>query len=259
MKSRVFLILFSSFLVNISIGQEISKSDIIKFKIKSIEKIDSEGNIEFINFYNNKGDLIKSSSLNDNKSLQTDRELFYNDSSQLIEERKYTSIGDTNTISKYYYNSKNQLIKKEYISLGEVSATLIFDYDDKGNTISAKQTSELMGNNLTKYRYDNENFLIEEDKSNNTIGKEERINYKYNDNKQIIEKKTKVYYFNTTITSTYTYNDAGKLSKIFEKSSNGVSSTKIYQYNDKGILINELWESSISKTPHKTTYQINFD
>ena len=66
-------------------------------------------------------------------------------------------------------------------------------------------------------------------------------------------------YFNTTITLTYSYNDAGKLTKLFEKSSNGVSSTTLYEYNDKGLLISETWESSISKTPQKTTYQISFE
>ena len=116
-----------------------------------------------------------------------------------------------------------------------------------------------MGNTLTKYKYDDKNFLIQEDKSNNTIGKEERINYKYNEKGQIIEKKTRAYYFNTTITLTYFYNDPGGLIKLFEKSSNGVSSTTIYEYNDKGLLISDTWESSISKTSQKTTYQINFE
>jgi hypothetical protein len=119
--------------------------------------------------------------------------------------------------------------------------------------------SGTMGNSVTKYKYDEKSLLIQEDKSNNSIGKEERVNYKYNDKGQIIEKKTKAYYFNTTITLTYSYNDPGKLTKLFEKSSNGVSSTTLYEYNDKGLLISDMWESSISKTPQKTTYQISFE
>lgn len=112
---------------------------------------------------------------------------------------------------------------------------------------------------MTKFKYDDKSFLIQEDKSNNTIGKEERDDYKYNDKGQVIEKKTKVYYFNTTITLTYSYNDTGRLIKLYEKSSNGVSSATLYEYNDKGLLISETWESSISKAPQKTTYQISFE
>ena len=259
MTSKIFLILLSFFLVKVSVGQEISKADIVKFKIKSITTIDGEGKIKYTEFYNDKGDFIKQGSLSDNKQLKIDRELFYNDSSKLIEERTYTSSGDINTTSKYYYNDNKRLFKNEYISFGEVSATWIFEYDGKGNKITEKQTSGTMGNTLTKYKYDDNNFLIQEDKSNNTIGKEERINYKYNEKGQIIEKKTRAYYFNTTITLTYFYNDPGGLIKLFEKSSNGVSSTTIYEYNDKGLLISDIWESSISKTSQKTTYQINFE
>lgn len=259
MKSKIFLFLFSFFLAQVSAGQEINKSDIVKFKIKSITTIDGDGKIKYKEFYNEKGDFVKQGSLNDNKQLQVDRELFYSDSSQLIEERTYTSSGDINTTSKYYYNDKKQLSKKEYIQFGEISATWTYEYDDKGNKISETQTSGTMGNSLTKYKYDDKGFLIQEDKSNSTIGKEERVNYKYNDKGQIIEKKTKAYYFNTTITLTYSYNDVGKLTKLFEKSSNGVSSTTLYEYNDKGLLISDTWESSLSKTPQKTTYQINYE
>ncbi|QEC69141.1 hypothetical protein FRZ67_18145 [Panacibacter ginsenosidivorans] len=259
MNSKLFLLLLSFILVKATIGQEISKSDIVRFKVKSITTIDGDGKTKYTEFYNGKGDFIKQTSLNDSKQLQTDRELFYNDSSQLIEERTYTSNGDVNATSKYYYNAKNQLSKREYIQFGEVSATWTFEYDDKGNKISEIQTSGTMGNTLTKYKYDDKGFLVQEDKSNNTIGKEERVNYKYNVNRQIIEKKTKAYYFNTTITLTYSYNETGKLTKLFEKSSNGVSSTTLYEYNDKGLLISDTWESSISKTPHTTTYQIAYE
>lgn len=259
MKSKIFLILLCFFLAKFSVGQETSKSDIVKFKIKSITTIDGDGKIKYTEFYNDKGNFIKQGSLNDNKQLQTDREFFYNDSLQLIEERTHTSNGDINSTSKYYYNDKNQLIKKEYIQFSEVSATWTFEYDEKGNKISETKTSGTMGNSVTKYKYDDKAFLIQEDKSNSSIGKEERVNYKYSDKGQTVEKKTKAYYFNTTITLTYSYNDADKLTKLFEKSSNGVSSTTLYEYNDKGLLISETWESLISKTPQKTTYQISFE
>jgi hypothetical protein len=243
----------------VSFGQDISKSDIAKFKIKSITTIDSDGRIKYSQFYNDRGDFIKQVSFNDNKQLHIDREFFYNDSSQLIEERTYTSSGEINATSKYYYNDKKQLVKKEYIQFEKVSATWILVYDEKGNKTSEEQISGTMGNTVTKYKYDTNGFLLQEDKSNNSIGKEERVNYKYNDKGQITEQKTKSYYFNTTITLTYFYNSADKLSKLVEKSSNGVSSTTMFEYNDKGLLVSDTWENSISKTPLKTTYQIAFE
>jgi hypothetical protein len=258
-KSNIFLILLSFFLVKVSVGQEISKTDIVKFKIKSITTIDSHGKITYTKFYNDKGELIKESSLNENKELQIDRELFYNDSSQPIEERTYTRSGDINTDSKYYYNDKNQLFKKEYISFGGVSATWIFEYDGKGNKISERQRSGTIGNNLTKYKYDHKNFLIQENKTNNSIGKQERINFKYNEKGQVIEKKIKLYNVNAIIRLTYFYNDRGRLTKLFEKSSNGVSSSTLWDYNDKGLLVGYTWESSMNSKPVRTTYQINFE
>jgi hypothetical protein len=259
MKSKLFLIILTFILAKVTVGQDITNADIVKFKITSITTIDGEGKIKYTEFYNPKGDFIKQGSLGDNNKLQINRELFYNDSSHLVEERTYTSYGDINSTTKYYYNDKNQLSKRESISSGKVDATWTYDYDDKGNMISETQISGTMGNSLTKYKYDSNNLLIQEDKSNNSIGKEERVNYKYNEKKQVIEKKTKAYYFNTTITLTYSYNEFDRLIKLIEKSSNGVSSKTLYEYNDKGLLVSDTWESSISKTPHKTTYQINFE
>lgn len=259
MNFKIFSFLLSFLIVQVCAGQKISKPDIVKFKIKSITTIDGDGEIKYTEFYDDKGNFIKQGSLNDLKQLKVDRELIYNDSSQLIEERLYTRNGEVNTFSKYYYNDKSQLFKKEYIQFGEVSATWMFEYDGKGNKISETQKSGTMGNSVTEYKYDDKSLLVQEDKSNSSIGREERVNYKYSDKGQIMEKKTKAYYFNTTITLTFFYNDTGKLIKLIERSSNGVSSTTMYEYNDKGLLIGDTWEGSMSKVPQKTTYQISFE
>ncbi len=258
MKSKLALVILTSFLACVSIGQDISKADIIKFKIKSITTIYGDGKVKYIEFYNDKGALIKQGFLDDGKQLHIYRELLYNDSLQIVEERTYTSTGDTNRITKYYYDDKNQLLKKESIFSGEVDATWTYKYDDNGNKISETQTSGTMGNSLTNYKYDSNNLLVQEDKSNKTIGKEEQVNYKYSEKQQIIQKKTRLYYFNTTITLTYNY-EAGKLSNLLEKSSNGISSIISYEYNDKGLLVSHTWKDSLSKTPQRTTYQVSFN
>jgi hypothetical protein len=259
LKSNIFFILLSLFLVKLTVGQAISKSEIVKFKIKSITAIGPHGEIESTRFYNDKGDLIKDFWVKQNDQFQNERELFYNDYSQLIEERTYTASGVISMDSKYYYNDKNQLFKKEYISLDKVSATLVCDYDGKGNKISETETSATGSKEFTKYKYDDKNFLIQEDKSYNTTGKDESTKFKYNDKGQVIEKKIKLYLLNANIKLTYSYNDIGRLTKVFEKSSNGVSSTNLFDYNDKGLLVSDTWESSMNSKPIKRTYQMNFE
>jgi hypothetical protein len=147
----------------------------------------------------------------------------------------------------------------ESISSGGIDATWTYQYDDSGNKVSETQTSGTMGNSFTKYQYDSSHLLVQEDKTNKTIGKEERVNYKYNEIGQIIEKKTKHYYFNTTIILNHYYDEAGRLIKLFEKSSNGVSLTTIFEYDENGLPISDTWEGSISKTAYKTSYQINYE
>ena len=257
MKLKTLLTTLTCFTVLTSFGQEISKTDILKFKIKSITTFDSDGEVKFVKFYNSKGDFIIEKTLNDDKKLQIRRERLYNGTNQLIEEQRFTSDGDINLTIKYFYDTQNKLIKKESIKLGQIDATWTFQYDKNGNKITETQTSEIIGNSLTKYEYDANRLLIQEDKSNNSIGKEERINYKYSDKRQLIEKKTKAFYFNTILISTYIYNDTERLIKQVEKSSNGVSSTTDHKYNDNGLLVSEIWQGSIGKIPHQTTYKID--
>jgi hypothetical protein len=114
-----------------------------------------------------------------------------------------------------------------------------------------------MGNSVTIYKWLSKQ-LIEEETTNETIGKEERITYKYNDKGQKTEKKSRHFYFATTITTKYTYNDAGKLIQENEKSSAGVSSKITYQYDDRGLLVADIWKSSFDKTPSKTQYIVEF-
>jgi hypothetical protein len=114
-----------------------------------------------------------------------------------------------------------------------------------------------MGNSVTIFKYLGKQ-LIEEETTTESIGKEEKITYKYNDKGLLIEKKTKQFYFNTTITLTYSYNVSDKLVQLDEKSSNGVSSKTTYQYNDKGLLVSDVWKSSLGKTSNKTRYIVEF-
>lgn len=256
-KTCLFLLSFS--LVCTAFSQEISKEDIVKFKIVSITTFDSDKKVKSIDSYTKNGDIISQSCPTINGKIQISKRYFYNDSNQLVAERSYNAVDDLTSEFRYFYNTKNQLVRKEFgWQGGDNYTTFTYEYDAKGNKIEEIYTSKTSINTSIKFKYDDNNLLIQEDKSNALIGQEEKVNYKYSDKMKIIEKKTKVYYFNTTLTVTYLYNSEGKLIKLLEKSSNGVSSTTLYGYDGKGLLISSVWENSLGKIPHKTTYLIKF-
>jgi len=251
------LTLGTIFLTTILYGQAVTKEEIVKFKIKSITTVDSNGKIKSIDFYNEHGDIVNVGD-DDNGRTQTKKEFIYDNNKRLTEEKTFTSEGQVHHRDKYSYNSKDQPIKKESSdSDGSVDATWTFEYDENGNKIKETQKSGTMGNSVTKFKYVN-GQLSETETSNDSIGKENKVTYKYNEKGQVIEEKTKDYYSNTTITLTYTYNGTGKLTKLEEKSSNGVSSLTTYQYNDKGLLESDVWKSSLGKTAHRTTYKMAY-
>lgn len=245
------------FLTTFLYGQEITKAEIVKFKIKSITTIDSDGKIKSIDFYNDRGDIVKVGDDNQGRT-ETRKEFIYDSNGNLIEEKTFSSEGKIHHVDKYSYGLKNLLVRKEYIdSDGNIDATWTYEYDEIGNKVMEAQRSGTMGNSVTTFKYV-DGRLIESETTNDSIGKENKITYKYNDKGQVIEERTKDYFSNTTITLTYIYDGTGKLTELKEKSSNGVSSLTTYQYDDKGLLISDVWKSSLGKEAHKTTYKVAF-
>lgn len=256
MNKHLRLTLGTLFLTTILYGQEITKEEIVKFKIKSITTIDGDDHVKSIDYYNPTGDLIKIGEKDEDK-IRTRRQFIYKNQ-LLTEERALDYKGDVLHTNKYSYNSKSQLTKKENVSSDNtVDGTWTYEFDESGNKIKETKKSGTMGNSVTIFKYLGKQ-LIEEETTTESIGKEEKITYKYNDKGLLIEKKTKQFYFNTTITLTYSYNESDKLVQLDEKSSNGVSSKTTYQYNDKGLLVSDIWKSSLSKTSNKTRYIIEF-
>ena len=256
MNNHLRLTLGTIFLTTILYGQEITKEDIVKFKIKSITTIDGDDHVKSIDYYNATGDLIKIGE-KDEDEVRVRRQFIYKNQ-LLTEERALDYKGDILHTNKYYYDSKSQLTKKENVSSdNSINGTWTYEYDENGNKIKETKKSGTMGNSVTIFKYLGKQ-LIEEETTTESIGKEERITYKYNDKGLLIEKKSKQFYFNTTITLTYSYNDSDKLVQLDEKSSNGVSSKTTYQYNDKGLLVSDIWKSSLSNSSNKTRYIVEF-
>jgi hypothetical protein len=256
MTNHLRLTLGTIFLTTILYGQEITKEEIVTFKIKSITTIDPDDRVKSIDVYNDNGDIVK---INDkqNDEIILRKEFIYNPDGLLTEERTYNTDGNVHRISKYIYDSKNQLIKEDSYNPDEIDVTYTYEYDGSGNKVKETKRSGTMGNSVTVYKWLGKQ-LIEEETADDKIGKEEKITYEYNDKGQKTKKKRRHYYFATTITTTYTYNDTGKLIQEVEKSSAGVSSKITYQYDDRGLLVSDIWKSSLDKTPGKTQYIIEF-
>jgi hypothetical protein len=250
------LLLGIIFLTTSLYGQEIAREEIVKFKIKSITTIDGDDDVKSIDYYNDNGDIVKIGD-KDEDEITLRQEFVYNSSNLLTDEKTFNPNGKLHRLTKYTYDANNRLVKKESYNPDKVDVTWTYEYDETGNKIKEVQKSGTMGNSVTLFKYLGKQ-VVEEETTNETIGKEEKITYKYNDKGQLAEKKSRHFYFKTTITLTYIYNEIGKLVELREKSSNGVSSKTTYLYDDKGLLTGDTWKSSLDKTPNKTRYLIGF-
>ena len=257
MTNRLLLTFWAIFMTTVLYGQQITKEEIRKFKIKSITTIDADGRVQSIDLYDSDGDLVRVDDKGDDGKVYTRKELHFNDQKLITEEVTHTADGRIHRIMKFLYNDKNQLTRKESYNPNKVDGTWTYEYDPEGHKIRETKSSGTMGNSVTVFKYLGMR-LIEEETTDDTIGKEERITYKYNKKGQLTRKKSMHFYFNTTITEKYVYDKSGKLVERKERSSNGVSSTTTYQYDDRGLLISDIWKGSLGDTQNRTTYIIEF-
>ncbi len=248
---KIALIIIILLQTNFVSSQEISKSERIEFKIKKIESFNGEGNLERTNLFNENGELIKVF----DREGKIQKELIYNDKKQLLKEIKYNFNGKILNSIKHIYNPKNQLVKKELTdSGGKTNAFWMFEYNGKNELIRETKKSETATNSTTEYKYKNSK-LVETFVKNKTIGKESKTTFKYEENGRLTQKKTKYYFSNTTMTWKYSYNEKGKLTKLVDKSNNGMKSTTNYEYDKNGLLIKESWKGSFSKENSITNYK----
>ncbi|AKQ47332.1 hypothetical protein TH63_19475 [Rufibacter radiotolerans] len=254
MKTTLILIL-GLLIFQIAYSQEISKEEILKHGIETITVVDADGK-RLIEFFNEKGVKVKAGEIEKDGTFILNEEYLYNASGQLDEVIRYNTEDGVHSTKKHQYNAQGQLIKAELFDGAEVDITWTYTYDTAGNRIKETTKSGTSGNSVTVYQYDSNSYLTQEDKSNNTIGKEEKVNYKYNDRRQLIEKKTKDYFSGTTITQSYEYNNEGKLKQLKDKSSNGVSMVIDYAYDEKGLLVSDTWKGSLSKEAYTTLYVV---
>jgi hypothetical protein len=240
-----------------SLSQEVAKADIQKFRIKSITTIEDNGDVKSIEYFNEAGDKVKVYEVTKRDTI-LQRGFTYTNG-LLTEELVYTTQGKAHQANKYTYNTANQLIKKEYFSQpkNELSASEEFFYDNSGRVVKEIDKSHNIVEDECIFEYE-EGRLSAEEITNKTIGRQERTTYKYDETGKLIRKKKNHFYFNTVITTKYTYDDSGRLTIEREKSSAGPSSTVFYQYNEEGLLQSYTWKSSFGKESYKTTYLPTF-
>ena len=253
----LLLTLVTTILATRLFSQEITKEEIVKYKIKSITISNSDERTKSIEYFNDQGDIVKIGDQTDGDILVR-KEFVYENNRFLMQEKSYTTEGKILGTVNYQYNSNNQLIKKESLDAeNKVNIAWIYEYNDVGNKIKETQKSGAMSNIVTTFKYD-EQLLVGEMTTNDIIGVEEEVTYKYNSKRQLVKAKTKHFYFTGTTTLRYNYNAAGKLIQLSERSSNGVSSTTTYQYDDKGLLTANVWRTSLGKDSNRTTFLADF-
>jgi YD repeat-containing protein len=257
MKSLANVTLTLLILLSIStvFGQEFTKADITRHRIKSVTTFDEQGVIKKVSHYNEHGDLISTGTAAPG-GLQKTKELVYNDHKLLTEEKNFNPLGNIHFTHRFSYNSKRQLVKKESIDSDEkVVSTWSYEYDNDGNLIKETQNSAEEGNNFTRYKY-HKGKLTEEETSNDTLGKEEKITFTYNDKNQLTEQKIKSYFTETIITITFTYNNRGNLVRQEEKSDTGKEGETVYDYDENGLLTRLTTRSVADHLTETTTFQI---
>lgn len=254
MKSLSFTTLIM--LLNITLfGQEFTKADIVRHRIKSVSFVDENGLVKRIHQYNEHGDLI-SAGQHTSGGLMKSKELIYNDYKLLTEEKNFNPLGNVHFTHRFSYNAKKQLIRKESIdSDNRIQTTWTYEYDNEGNLVKESVASTLEGNNVTRYKY-HKGKLVEEETTNDVLGKEEKVTFSYNEKGQLTEQKIKSYFTNSTTTISFTYNSHGRLTRQVERSDNGADGETHYTYDENGLLSRQTVRSLADSLTEITNYQI---
>jgi hypothetical protein len=248
------ILLFHSISVQ---AQEITKAEILRFKIKSITTIDEDGSIKSIDQYNDKGDIKSISDKKDN-GVNLREDFQYDEKGSLLSNKIYATEGTPFQVIKYTYDSIGRLLKSElYNWKNSLEVVKSYAYDRDGNKIREIKNSKTSGNTITLYKYEN-GLLIGEEVTNEAIGKEEVSTYKYNKKGLLVGKKSRYYLGNTIIWLTYSYNATGQLLRVKEKSNSGASSMTTFQYDSLGIRVSDRWQSSSDKSGLVTKYVIEY-
>jgi len=224
-------------------GQEFSKPEILKHKIQSITFLDEKGVIKKVNRYSADGNLA-STGVKTVGNVFTNKELIYNDHKLLVEEKNFSPLGNLHFTHKFSYNNKKQLVKKEtFDSENVLESTWTYEYDNKGKLEKEIQKSKNLGNSETEYKYE-KGRLAEEETTNETLGKEEKITFEYNDKGQLTEQKIKSYFSNSTSTVVLTYNNHGKLIRQVDSTEKVIDGETTYEYDEQGLLQSQTTKSS---------------
>lgn len=233
-------------------GQNITKEEIQKFKIRSIVTFDDYTHMESTAHYDQRGDLVRTVCKKDGKILNT-IEFVYDSNRMLTTEKLILPTGETRDIRRYIYNPQKQLVKEEsYVSDFSVAGVWESEYDSLGKKVKSTQKTDALAGNATTYMRYIGTQLVEETVDDSIQGPQ--MFYKYNDRGQLMEMTTKGAGY--TLSDRYIYNDSGKLIQVNEMTTAGESGRRIFKYSSQGLLQKEVWQSLVGKDRHQITYTV---
>jgi YD repeat-containing protein len=148
---------------------------------------------------------------------------------------------DIKTNENVEYTEKEVLKEKKIINnKRDIQVSRLYEYDDYGRLVKVKVDYKGDTSVVERYKYNNEGKKVYSYKSNNEDGLEEKIDYKYNDDGQLVKKviKTADGYIQT---EKYKYDEAGnKIREVDNREQDGellAEFEKKLKYNDNHKLL----------------------
>ncbi|MFW6047079.1 MAG: hypothetical protein ACOCP4_04785 [Candidatus Woesearchaeota archaeon] len=200
---------------------------------------------------------------------------FYNSNGQIKESREFEIVSDDEKLREktiYKYNTQNNLIEKNrYLGNGQFMDKISYEYDENDNLIKKTKTfstGTISSEEFTKYNDQNQKIEIisydhERDYQTNEIEKklESKSVYKYDKNENLTKSIFNYFPRNIKSTKTFNYNNEGYLiNKTEERKVKGaVKSSKItsYSYDTAGNILNEKLITQNSTIITKYVYDKN--
>lgn len=158
----------------------------------------------------------------------------------------YTFNNEIGGPSFYYYNSEGLLYKKIFIRSDSISTTTFYEYDKDRKLVSSQRNYSEGSIVRFNYIYDEKNNLVfrSYNRGDTITGFE---SYLYNSEGDLIKSYIKNYDNWLTGTVQYDVNGLGRITSGEFKGENGFDAKISFNYNNKGMLSEILWEFTFGK------------
>ena len=166
----------------------------------------------------------------------------YDDNGNLIEEKRYSALGNLVGSTNFQYDSRGNLILEK--SIGDDTSTMTLQYNSKNLLIQAELTSPLM-NMYATYTYDADGQLImleldagfEGDLPDGIADRITVTEYNSDGTISIVETDNDPSEPGIDWQEQYRYDDNGRISSVYTGNASTITGLREYEYGQNGLLI----------------------